>query len=355
MPIVDAGRLRGISAELLRAAGATEEESEWVSRCLVDADLSGTDTHGVRLLPRYLSNVRAGLIRVGVEPEVVRETPSTALIDGRWGFGYVVARRAMEIAIEKARRHTISCVGAFNAEHCGRMASYPLMAAERGMLGMAAVNTRVCVAPFGGLESAFGTNPICVAAPGRPFPFLLDMATSVRAYGALGLSWLRGEAIPEGWAVDEAGRPLTDPAVMHEEKRGVLLPLGGVAGYKGYGLGLLVDILTGCLCGMGSSLRLPRWPEDYGEHDDPNDIFMICLDISKFVPLDEFEGRVEWMLGEVKKGRRAPGVEEILVPGEREFRTMETRLREGIPLHQRTWDSIVAAAGELGVEIESVE
>ena len=238
MPIVQAERLRTIAAQLLIGAGASEHEAAIVSAHSVGANLAGHDSHGIIQIPTYIDRVKRGHIAPGAPFDIIRETPTTTVIDGNWGFGYVVSERAMNITIDKAKQHGVAAATVFRQSHVGRVADYPLMAASADMIGvMTADSGRSAkgVVPFGGREPRLGTNPICIAMPSDlDGPMFIDMATSAVAAGKLGVAVARGASVPEGWIIDKDGNPSTDPADLRNG--GAVLPLGGPEGHKGYGL-----------------------------------------------------------------------------------------------------------------------
>src|SRR6186713_1461289 len=243
MPIVQADRLTRIGAALLRAAGASEEEADAVAVGCVNANLAGHDSHGVIAIPTYIDRIKAGHIVPGAKWTIVQESPTTTVIDGHWGFGFHVNSKAMELTIAKARTANVAACTVFRQSHVGRLAAYPLMAMREGMIGLATADSGRSpkhVAPFGGREARLGTNPISIAVPSDlEGPLYLDMATSAVAVGKISLAAARGEKIPEGWIVDKDGKQTTDPKRFRPG--GALLPLGGTEGYKGSGLGAMVE------------------------------------------------------------------------------------------------------------------
>jgi len=332
-------QLAEICIKILRASGASEGEAEIVTNILVEANLRGQDGHGVLMLPRYLEQVKKGLMKFGVKVETVRETPSTALLNGEWGFGQVIGVEAMEVAIEKARSHTIGLVGVFNCNHIGMLAHYPMMALEHDMVGITLCNSSPEVAPFGGRARKLGTNPIAIAIPAnKEKPIVLDMATSVVAAGKVRARFAKGDKLPEGWVIDEMGRPTVDPAVFMSLK-GMLLPVGG---YKGFGLSLIVDVLGGALTGGGCSST---------EFDRGNGVIMAAIKIDSFTPIATFKERVDNLIRSIKSTPTAPGFGAILIPGEPEFRTMEERPRKGIEVDDMTWQALRSLGKELGLDI----
>ena len=347
MPTFSAEQLRTIGTSIFSGLGVPVEDAELVSDLLVEANLTGFDSHGMIRLPIYSRGIKMGAVKPGAEIRIVEETPTSAVIDGGWNLGQVVAKYAMGVCIEKARNGVVGLVTVRNSMHVGRCNVYAEMAMREGMLGIMSVNSASYVAPFGGKSKQLGTNPLCFAIPtGEEPPMVLDMATSVWARGKVMVAMARGEGLPEGIFMDPDGNPTTDPSWY--TRGGVLRTLGAIAGYKGFGLSLLVEILTGILTEAGTSNSDEyRSRPFYGG----NGIFMMAIDIGKITDLDRFKGKVDDLLRKVKESPTAPGFEEILIPGEPERRSKEKRLRDGVYIEDKTWGDIVALAEELGVPI----
>ena len=340
MPTVQAERLREIAAQLLIGAGASEHEADIVSRHSIGANLAGHDSHGIILIPTYIDRIKRGHISPGAPFEVVQETANSTVIDGNWGFGYVVSERAMEMTIEKARNGSVAAATVFRQSHVGRVADYPLMAAEAGMIGIMTADSgrsAKAVAPFGGKEPRLGTNPICIAMPSDlDGPMFIDMATSAVAAGKLNVARARGAAIPEGWILDKEGNPTTDPGAG-----GVLLPLGGPEGHKGYGLSVMVEILSGVLTGLGFG------HDPSGRHNDG--CFLAVFNVEAFRPLDEFKREVAALAEYVKSSQPAAGFERVYYPGEPEHLLSQRLRREGVFVEDATWACLAELAREYGV------
>ncbi len=343
MPKLRALKLEALTSAIFKAVGSPDDVAERVGQALVGSNLMGVDSHGVVQIPLYVEWVRQGQVRPAAKVEIVRETPNVAILDGHWGFGQVTAQRGMQLAIEKAKRNQISLVGLINCNHIGRLGEYTMMAVAEGLIGITFANAGPEeVAPFGGAERVFDTNPISVAVPaGKMHPFLLDYATSACAEGKLRVASNKGASIPEGWILDKNGRPSTDPNDFYEG--GVILPFGG---HKGYALALLVDLLGGALTCAGCT-SLP-------EYGGGNGVLMAAIDVEAFRPLDEFVGNVDRLFTKVRESKPMPGVREILIPGEPEFREQEIRTRHGIPIDDTTWAKILTVARELQVDVDAI-
>lgn len=340
MPVFNAAHLIEIGAWLLEAVGASAETARLVSRSLVEGNLTGHDSHGVIRLVQYVRAIERGQINPRAEPEIVRENATTALVDAHWAFGQVAARRSMELAIAKARQYSVAAVGLRNSAHIGRLGEYVLMAVEHGMIGFMTCNSSLLTAPYGGVDRVFGTNPFAYAFPRSGTPFLMDFATSVTAEGKLRVAMARGVPIPEGQILDRNRRPTTNPADFYDG--GVLLPLGG---HKGYGLLMVADLLGGALTGHGCT-ALP-------EHTTGNGVFMMAIDITAFCSVAELTETVDRLAAHIKAGNRAPGFDEILIPGEPEARAREQRLRDGIAVPESVWQEIAAVAGQYGLSLQA--
>lgn len=345
MPVLAFEQLLELATALFRAAGASAADAATVGHHLVEANLSGHDSHGVMRLPQYLKAIHSGELQVTEGGTVLSETASTAVVDGGRGFGQTVGKLAMRLAIRKAQSNGLAAVTARNSYHTGRIASYPLMAAAEGLIGIVMVNAGgggQSVVPFGGLERRLATNPISIAAPsGREFPILLDIATSVAPEGKVRDCLLREQPVPAGWLVDAKGNPTTDPKDFYANPGGALLPLGASAGYKGFGLAFMIDILAGALSGAGCCR-----PEVTEARDG---CLMIAIDISRFLPLEAFQRHVALLVDHIKSSPLAPGFLEVLVPGELEHRQRRRRQKEGILVDATTWQEIESWCAKLGV------
>ena len=343
---VDASALREQVAAIYIARGAPEADARVVADILVTADLRGVDSHGVLNTVRYVNEIDTGNYTVPQTITTVMDSPSIAVLDNGNGFGFVGAHRAMGLAIEKAKATGIGQVSLRHGHHIGMAAYYPMMALEHDMIGMAVTNSTPHMRPVGGLGAKIGTNPIAFAAPaGRERPFVLDMATTTVANGKIRLAYRLGLPMPEGWVVTtEDGSPVTvapeKPADSWSlEPLGGSLPLGG---HKGYGLGVVVDILAGVLSAGGYSSELPA---------GHNQAWFMAIDIARFRPVDDFKAHMDAMIAELHSTPPAPGTERVLVAGDPEAEMLERRTREGIPLDQPLVDEIRAKAVALGAPV----
>lgn len=337
--------LRRFVAEALRRGGAREEESELVADALVRADLRGVHSHGVVRTGVYLDRLQAGSIRPGAVLQVVRDWGAAVWCDAGAGFGVVAACRAMDLAVERARRYGVGAVGVRNSNHCGMLAYFALRAVSQGAVGVALSNADAQVAPYGARAKYLGTNPLSVGIPaGEEPPVVLDMATSEVAHGRVRSAALRGERIPPTWALGPDGRPTTDPT---EALRGALLPFGGP---KGSGLAVVVDALAGLLTGAGSG---PEVVPLYEGLDRPQGVghLMLALWPEAFCGLDSLRARVDRLVREVRALPPAEGFDRVWLPGELEHRREAEYLRTGVPLPEDAVAVLQQVAGRVGVPV----
>jgi uncharacterized oxidoreductase len=337
--------LRDYVAAIFVAGGAPEADARVVAAHLVEANQKGHDSHGVVRVPRYAQLLTEGIVHPGTPIVTVQETESTALVDGGWNFGAVVAHHAMALAIAKARATGIGAVAAFHATHAGRMGAYAEQAIAEGMIGIVMANVHGggrMVAPYGGAQRRLATNPLAVGAPTEDpdAPFVLDMATSIAAEGKFRVAQNRGQPVPDGWLLDADGAPSTDPGDLYSG--GAILPL---AGYKGFGLSMAVEALAGALSPAGTSR-----PDAVG---GGNGLFMLALDPERFVGRAIFATALSGLVDYVKQPPFQPGTSEVLVAGEPERRRMAERA-ERIPIDEETWRQIGATASALGVAVPVV-
>ena len=344
--LVPAAKLRTLIARLFEAGGVPREDAETVAEVLTEADLRGVESHGSTRVAGYLSMMKHGLLNPQPKVQLLRDSPSMAMLEGDRAFGIVVAKRAMQMAIDKARAVGVACVTARNVTHTGLVGFYPMMAARAGLIGLAMNNGPKILPPFGGTTPTYATNPFAAAFPGDTDPIVLDMATSVVAGGKLRLAAKKGAPIPPDWALDREGRPTTDPqeAIFH----GFMQWAGG---YKGFGLATVVEVLGGVLSGGLFGTDVPAM-KDFGKEPLTTSAFYLCIDPGQFMPLEEFRGRVTRLMTMIKSSDRAAGVEEVYVAGEIEFRRKAERLRNGIPLSDVVYAELRGLAGEAAVPFE---
>ena len=341
--------LRRFSEAVLSGLGSPDAEAAVVADSLIDADRRGVHTHGLIRLPSYCELVRSGEVVLGVIPQIHPDDGAVGTIDGRRGFGAVLGTYAIDQAILRAGRYGVSLVTVRDANHFGAAAYYARRAAKAGLVAVAATNTPAVMAPTGGAGARVGNNPFSIAAPmpaGRP-PFVLDMAQTAVSRGRIKLAEMAGVAIPPDWALAPDGRPTTDPT---EALAGALLPFGG---HKGYGLALGIELLAGVLSGASLSPELVntgmtgrRWS---ATEELPNSAVgnaYLAVDPAAFVGRDEFVARMARLADAIKAAPPAPGVDEVLLPGELEARSEAEADRSGVALEPPAIDAL----GRLGLE-----
>ncbi len=327
---VDHEQLREWCVAKFAQVGVGENHAGIAADVLIHANLRGVDSHGVLRMEHYVRKLKHRGINPDPHLKVTNSGLATATVDGDDGLGHVVAKQAMSVAINLARRNGVGVVSAVNSSHCGALSYFVEMAAREGMIGIAMTNTDKMVVPFGGSSAYFGTNPIAFGFPaGNRPPILLDMATSSVAYGKVLEAIHLGKSIPSDWAVDSTGHPTTDP-----QQVAALLPFGGP---KGYGLGLVVDIFAGIL--TGSSFG-PYVGKMYG--DDPGERrklghFVCAIDVSRSTSRDSFERDMERMMDDLHDMPPAPGFNQVMLPGEPEALREKQRREQGIPISEELY------------------
>jgi L-2-hydroxycarboxylate dehydrogenase (NAD+) len=327
------------------ACGFPEEDADTAAGLMVKADLMGQDGHGVFRLPMYIKRLRAGGLNPTPEFRCLEDRTATALIDGDNGLGHLVMHHATQLAIEKAKTTGVAWVGARHSNHAGPASLYAMMPLEHDMIGLyVAVGSANHLPPWGGTEMLLSTNPIAVAVPSaKNPPIVLDMATTVAAYGKVKTAAQRGETMPEGWMIDRQGKPLTDPTRASE---GFLLPIGGP---KGYGLSLIFGILAGVLNGAAFGRDVVDFNAD-AETTTNTGHFILALDIKAFANPDVFRADIDRVWAEVKSSPRLPGFDDIRLPGERLDRVTQERTANGIPLAGALRAQLDDMAASLGID-----
>jgi uncharacterized oxidoreductase len=340
--------LTDLGAALFEAAGSPPDEALLTAQNLVVTSLMGVDSHGVIRIPEYLELIERGSIIPGARMTVTLTSQSTAVVDCGRNLGPVGATFAIREGIALARQHQVACVITHRCHHVGRLGAYPQIAAEKGLIAIATCNSPVqghFVLPWGGRQGRLATNPIAYAVPTGGWPVIADLSTCVAPEGKIRCHRNQSLPLPPGWILDAAGRPSTDPNDFYGPPRGGILPLGGPNGYKGFALGLLVEILGSALAGLSST----------DETVEGNGLCFILLDPSCFVPLDRFRALMDELAAYLKSSPPVEGVDEVLLPGEPELRTMNQRRESGIPLDDQTWRAIRGHCSRLGVKVRLPE
>ncbi|NPV09510.1 MAG: Ldh family oxidoreductase [Anaerolineae bacterium] len=349
MLVIPSEQLQPFVCDIFVAADTPRANAERVAAALVGSNLVGHDSHGVIRVPQYISAIRQGRIDPAARPEVESETACTARITGHWGWGQVAAWEATAVAIAKARQSGLAAVVLHSSNHVGRVGEYVEEIARHDMVGLATLNNHgaaMQVAPFGGRERRLSSNPIAFAAPTSGDPILVDMTSSVVAEGKVRVLRNQGKLAPDGWLIDAEGRPTNDPRVLYADPPGALLPLGGPLGHKGYGLSVMIEVLSGALSGAGCSS--PRH-ERIG-----NAMFIEAVRVDAYVPREEYLGEVDELVASLRSCAPAAGFSEVLIPGEPERRTEVLRRKQGIPIDEETWHQLTEVAGELHVPVPPV-
>jgi LDH2 family malate/lactate/ureidoglycolate dehydrogenase len=344
MPIIRSLELEEFAGALLISGGASAAEAAVVARSLIGANLRGHDSHGVMRIPYYVEFVREGRMHPGVELKVLRETASVLACDAGWGFGQVQAQRLLARLVPKAKETGVACGTLSRSGHIGRVGE---IGAAAGLATIAVVNTHGAaqrVAPPGGKRPLLGTNPLCIGVPTSAEPIVLDFGTSAVAEGKVRSYRIAGKSCPPGWLLDPDGKPTTDPNQLYGDPPGSLLPMGGAQAYKGFGLGLVIDMLAGGLSGGWCSRPKPEPPLG-------NDAVFVLLDPSHFGGMEHFLREVTGVASYIRSCPTAEGVEEILLPGDPERRALAERSRNGIPIDDGNWRQLTALADRLGVSV----
>eukprot|EP00931_Biecheleriopsis_adriatica_P121065 TRINITY_DN96145_c0_g1_i1.p1 TRINITY_DN96145_c0_g1~~TRINITY_DN96145_c0_g1_i1.p1 ORF type:complete len:397 (-),score=66.40 TRINITY_DN96145_c0_g1_i1:44-1192(-) len=344
----EAEDLRGFVGSIFRHLELPQQDAELIARCLVHADLRAQSGHGVQRVPMYAGRLRAGVVNAKPDIKVEQTAPSSCIVHGDDGMGFVVATRATDEAIEIARRQGVGLAGVRRSTHFGCSAHYVLQALEADMISLVFTNSSPALPPFGGAKALLGASPFAAGAPsGQAHPLVLDMSTTVIARGKLRLMSQRGEPIPPGVGLDKEGRPTRDGM---EAFHGVTLPFGGA---KGAAISLLMDILSGVLTGAGFGGKVRSL---YNDTDGAQDVghFILCIRPDVCLPsIDDFKGRMDELVRTLKSQPCAEGFDEVLVPGEPESRAEVKRLAEGVPLQADVVESLRAEAVQMGLDFPS--
>lgn len=342
--------------DVFTGVGVPREQARICAAVLIAADKRGIDSHGIgRLKPIYYDRICAGLVQPNTCVEIVRQGPTTAVIDGHNGMGHVISHRAMQMCIEKARQYGLGMVAVRNSSHYGIAGYYSLMAVQHGMIGITGTNARPSIAPTFGVENMLGTNPLTIGMPtDEEFPFLIDCATSVSQRGKIEVYDREGKDIPPGWVIDENGNTRTDTAqILLDLVRGkaALTPLGGLGedqgGYKGYGYATVVEILSAALQ-QGAFLKRLSGFDDSGK-PQPYRLghFFMAIQVEAFTDLPLFKKSAGDILRQLRSSRKAPGYERIYTAGEKEYRAWLDRKDRGVPVNQALQKDILVMKQEL--------
>jgi LDH2 family malate/lactate/ureidoglycolate dehydrogenase len=336
-------RLQEFCTEAFKKSGLPSEDARLASDTLVKAEMMGVSSHGIIRLPFYCARLNDGGTKAHPEMRVLAETPAILLVDGDNGLGQVVASKAMKMAIEKAKTAGACFAGVRNSCHMGMVAYYPMLALDENMIGIVGSNAPPTMAAWGGFKSTIGNNPLAVAVPtGRGFPLILDMAMSVASGGKVRLAAVKKEKIPLDWVLDAKGRPTDRPEDFFPD--GTLMPLG----HKGFGLAVIIEVLSGILTGAGILSQMGQWFRDTSVPINTGH-FLIALNIRAFCALETFKERIDQMIEELKRSPRMEGCKEIFMPGEIESQKFQKNKRDGTPVSPEVLKSLNDFASKIGI------
>jgi LDH2 family malate/lactate/ureidoglycolate dehydrogenase len=344
---IDSQALQALVAAIFERCGMEQVDADLLARSLVDADLGGVHSHGVLRVPEYVAKLQQGGANPRGKPSIVRDSGACLVVDGGNSMGVIGAQFAMGAAIERAMAGGLAAAAIRGSNHCGALAFIARQALDHDMIGIVTTNALPTMAPWGGAERLLGINPLAVAVPAdTELPIVYDAAFSGSSHGKIRVYHNQGRSIPEGWALDSQGQPTTDPAAaLH----GLLLPIGG---FKGSGLAMIMGILSSMLSGAAYGTELGSM--ETGPRAGMDGHFVAALRVGAFVDVDEFKARVDDAIRQIHACRRAPGVDHIYAPGEKELRTQEVYRRDGIPLDGPTRTGLYEAARRTGIEAEAL-
>jgi len=341
---IEAGLLRDFAAEFFLASGVSSSDAALVAESMVDANLCGHESHGVVRILEYVELLADGGLKTDVELRIDSETPALAVCDGQFGFGQIQMRRLIETLVPKAKSLGLACGTMRNCGHVGRLAEWCERIAVRGLASILTVNDNgvlKCVAPPGGTTPVISTNPVAIGAPGKPRPLVVDASTSVVANGKIRVAQIAGEKCPEGWLIDADGNSTSDPNDRFAGPPGSILPMGG---YKGFGLGLLLDSLVGGLSGG----QCPPAPDGTVEC---NNVLLVVFAPQHFGGEEHFSRQLGELVGFARNSQRINAEHAIRLPGDRSTELRESRLENGVPLDAGTWAMLRDLAKQLSVEV----
>jgi hydroxycarboxylate dehydrogenase B len=346
MKLVSAEKLRRIGIQLFMACGTPPGEASILVNHLVETSLMGLDSHGIMRFSQYIDGVLEGKIKPGAPIKILKETPTTAVVDCGFNFGQVSAKFMVDVVCKKASQMNIACVISENCNHIGRLGAFVQEIAERNLVGYGVSNSSKhghWVVPYGGREGRLATNPIAFAVPSTgSHPIVLDMATSMVSEGKIRSLMYQGKSLPEGFIQDAGGNSITDPKDFYGPPKGTILPLGSpYHGYKGFGLSLMAEILAGILGGNSISEDLPY----------VNALCLIAINPEAFAGIEVFKNLIEEMSDHIRNTPPASGFSEVILPGDLDFKTFEKRSVDGIPVDENVMNLILESAQKVGVSI----
>jgi uncharacterized oxidoreductase len=345
VPTFSAAILTEFATGLLSAGGLDAEEAALVGRSLVGANLLGYDSHGMMRIPFYLDRAKKGEVVAGAPFSVLTETPSLITVDANWGYGQTQSQRLTRRLIEKAKASGVGVGTMIRCSHIGRLGEYCEMATAENLIAMMTVNNHGAVrrvAPPGGKAPRLSTNPVAFGIPNADQPVVLDFGTSATAEGKVRIKKIAGESCPDGWLLDSEGRPSNDPNCIYADPPGTIRPMGGEQAFKGFGLGLVVEVLSGALSGGVCAREVPI-------NQIGNCVFMLVMDPAHLGGRGHFDSEVSSLIDYIRNCPLAEGVDKITLPGDPERATLERTSVEGVSFDQGNWAALVKLADELGV------
>ncbi len=353
---VDYRTLHQFMQDVFVNVGMPQADAEVCADVLIASDLRGIDSHGIsRLKPIYYNRIKDGVLSPVTNMEVVKEGPTTAVVDGHDGMGHVIGKQSMALAIAKAKEYGMGMVAVRNSSHYGIAGYYAEMAAEAGMIGITGTNARPSVAPTFGIENMLGTNPLTFGMPtDEEFPFVLDCATSTSQRGKIEVYARQNKTVPEGWVINEQGETASDPHEILEaltKGTAALTPLGGLeeetGSHKGYGYSTVVELLSAALQSGIFLKALSGIDEDGKKVPHRVGHFFIAIDVRAFTELETFKATAGQILRELRDSKKAPGKERIYTAGEKDYYIMQERKQKGIPIYGSLQEDIIDLVHEL--------
>lgn len=355
---IDFETMERFMVDALKAAGVPDEDARICADILITSDKRGIDSHGInRLKPIYIDRIKDGILNPVTRMEVVKEGPTTAVIDGHNGMGHVIAKKSMAMAIEKARKFGMGMVAVRNSSHYGIAGYFPIMAADADMIGVTGTNARPSIAPTFGIENMLGTNPLVFGIPtDEEFPFVIDCATSITQRGKIEVYARQGKTMPEGWVIDTNGKSTTDANEALQkliDGTAALTPLGGIGedggGYKGYGYATVIEILSAALQ-AGSYLKMLTGFEKGKKVPYRLGHFFIAINISHFIEPRQFKKTAGNILREIRASKKMPGQDRIYTAGEKEYLAWLDRKDRGVPVNKSLQEDIIAMRESLNIK-----
>ena len=353
---VDAEILENFMKDVFIGLGVPEDDAKIIANVLITSDLRGIDSHGIQRCKMYYDRIKQGIYEVNTKIDVIKDGPTTALWDGNCGMGHVIAYKAMNNAIEKAKKYGLGAVAVRNSTHFGIAGYYSLMAIREGMIGLAVTNARPSIPPTFGVEPMLGTNPLTIGAPtDEDFPFLIDCATSIIQRGKVEANSRINKPMPQNTVINDNGEFITDPNQILSDmlqKKAALLPLGGkgedTAGYKGYGYATVVELLSAALQD-GIFLRDTIGIEENGQKRLKVGHFFLAINTEAFIGKEQFRKTAGNIMRGLRSAKLDPNEEKIYTAGEKEYLSEKHRKKSGIPLNKSLQNDIKIMQEELGL------